>query len=141
MRTRSAGLLVLALVLVATVPSAAHAQKKSRDLITRDEVLKSAQVNDNLYVAIKALRPNFLEAPRGVRSLGGSGMGELAIYVDRIRQPGLDALYAMQANTIEEVRYLDPTRSQNEYGITANAGAIVVKLYKGEKADSAKKPQ
>ena len=135
------GAIMLAMVAVTAVPSVAQAQKRSRELITREEILKSGAAGGDLYAAIKSLRPNFLEGPRGVRSFGGSGMSPLAVYVDKIRQSGVDALLQIQANTIQEARYLAPSQSQNEYGITANGGAIVIKLYKGDKPDSAaKKP-
>jgi hypothetical protein len=121
--------LVLAAAALAAVPGTAHAQKKSRDIITREEILKSAQANGDLMTAIKALRPHFLEVPRGTRSIGGTGMAPIAIYVDKIRQPDGDVLSQMMANSVAEVRYLDPSRSQNEYGITANGGALVIRKY------------
>jgi hypothetical protein len=124
---RSLALLVVAALIVG--PSAALAQKKSRDVITREEILKSAQKDGDLYTAIKMMRPHMLDTPRGVRSLGGSGTNIIAIYIDKIRQPGPDVLLQMPANTVAEVRYLDPSRSQNEFGITANGGAIIVKRY------------
>src|SRR5690349_24323784 len=99
---------------IAVVPASAHAQKKSRDLITREEILKSAQKDADLYTAIKALRPHMVETPRGLRSLGGTGVAEIAIYIDKIRQPGGEVLQRMMAKDVAEVKYLDPTRSQNE---------------------------
>ena len=127
MTTRSAALLVVAAV--AIMPGLGHAQKKSRDVITREEILKSGQANGDLMTAIKVLRPHFLEAPRGTRSISGTGMAPIAIYVDKVRQPGGDVLLQMMANAVADVRYLDPSRSQNEYGITANGGAIVIRKY------------
>jgi hypothetical protein len=112
-------------------PSAALAQKKSRDVITREEILKSAQKDGDLFTAIKMMRPHMLETPRGTRSLGGSYTRVVAVYLDKIRQPGPEVLGEMPANTIAEVRYLDPSRAQNEYGITANGGAIIIKRYVG----------
>lgn len=121
---------VLAGLAAAMTPEEGLAQKKQRDVITREEILKSARAEADLYDAIKVLRPHFLEPPRGTRSLGGTFTAGLAVYVDRIRQTGVDALPMIMANTVQEVRYLDPTRSQNEYGITANGGAIVVTRHK-----------
>ena len=133
METRMAGLVALvAIAAVAFAPSGALAQKKQRDVIARDEILKSAQKDVDLYAAIQVLRPHFLRAPRGTRSLGGSYTSSLAVYIDKIRQPELDVLQQLKANTVAEVRYLDPSRSQNEYGITANGGAIIITLFKGQ---------
>lgn len=139
MRLSGVALLVTGTVL-AIAPSRSLAQKKQRDLITREEILKSSQADQDLYMAIKALRPRFLEMPRGTRSLGGTGTAGLAVYMDKLRQTGVDALRQIMANTVEEVRYLDPARSQNEYGVTANGGAIVIKLYKGKPTDPLRTP-
>lgn len=124
-----------------TLPAGVQAQKKQRDLITREEIQKSAQVDGDLYSAIRALRPQFLEPPRGSRTLGNSSMAPLAVYVGKVRQSGMDALQSIMANTVAEVRYLDPARSENEFGITSNGGALIIKLYVAPTpADSAKKP-
>ncbi len=122
---------VVALVVAALLAdtSAALAQKKSRDVITRAEILKSAQRDGDLFTAIKAMRPHMFEKPRGNRSLSGSYTDLLAIYIDKIRQPGPDALSQLPANTVVEVRYMDPNQAQNEFGVTANGGAIIVKRY------------
>lgn len=126
----------LAALFTGVAPSAAAAQKKSRDVILRDEILKSSQRDADLFNAIKVLRPHMLEAPRGMRSMGGTVTSILAVYVDKIRQPGPDVLQQLMARDVAEVRYLDPNRSQNEYGITANGGAIVIKKFIGGAADS-----
>src|SRR5947209_3929012 len=64
-------LLVLGLGIAALPlgPLAANAQKKQRDLITREEILASAKKDQDLFAAIKSLRPRFLDPPRGVHSL------------------------------------------------------------------------
>jgi len=125
--TRAATL--VGLLAIAVAPRDVVAQKRQRDLITRAEILKTMQVDQDLFVAIKALRPQYLVPPRGLRTLGGAPMGEVAVYIDRIRQPGVETLRSIVAHTVLEVRYLDPTQSQNEFGITANAGAIVIKRF------------
>jgi hypothetical protein len=108
------------------------AQKRQRDRITREEILASPHRDLDLYQVIRSLRPQFLEPRPGVRSLGGAyGAVPLAVYIDGVRETGVAALRSLLATRIEEVRYLDPTRSENEYGPRASGGALVVKLYKG----------
>ena len=119
--------LALAVGMLAAAPGTAQAQKKSRDVITQEEIDKSGQKDQDLIAAIRSLRPHFFEAPRGVRSFGGGAINPVVVYVDGIRQTGLDALQTLMAKDVREVRYLDPSRSQSEYGINANGGAIVVK--------------
>jgi hypothetical protein len=121
--------LVLAMFAAAwtAVPDTAFAQKKSRDLITQEEIEKSGQKDQDIIAAIRSLRPHFLEGPRGTRTLGSGMIYPLVVVVDGRRQTGLDDLVTMMAKDVKEVRYLDPTRSQNEFGVNANGGAIVVK--------------
>jgi hypothetical protein len=124
MRLGSALLVVGALI--AGTPGDAFAQKKQRDLLTIEEIEKSGQRDLDLLQAIKALRPNFLEMPRGQRTMGGGAIMPIMVVVDG-RRGEEEALSQMRAIDVKEVRYLDPSKAQNEYGINANSGAIVVK--------------
>lgn len=128
-------LLIAGAVITAT-PADAFAQKKSRDLITAEEIEKSGQKDLDALSAIKALRPHFLEMPRGQRSMGNSYYYPITVVIDG-RRGDADALTQLRAIDIKEVRYLDANKSQNEYGTNANSGAIVVRtvsaLKKGEK--------
>ena len=126
--------------LLAVTPTDAFAQKKSRELITNEEIAASGQRDLDMLSAIKALRPNFLEMPRGVRTLGGTGMYPILVVVDG-RRGDFDALTQLRAIDAKEIRYLDPNKSQNEYGITANSGAIVVKLMSAKDRENVKPPK
>jgi len=50
------------------------------------------------------------------------------VYIDARRAGGLDVLRSLTASTVEEVRYLGPTQSQNEYGPRATLFTLVVRL-------------
>jgi hypothetical protein len=128
-------MLVVAGGWLALTPSESVAQKRQRDRITREEILSSPHRDQDLYQVIRGLRPHFLEPPPGVRTLGGAyGPTAVAVYVDGVRETDVGALRMLTAIHVEEVRYLDPTRSENEFGPRANGGAITVKLYKPPKA-------
>jgi hypothetical protein len=131
-RSRLVFALSFASVLVALAPHSADAQKRQRDRITREEIESSPHKNLDAFQLIRNLRPHFLEAPKGVRSFGNSTTPYLPIvlYVDGRKDTGLDALRVMDPNTIEEIRYLEPTRAENEFGPQAANGAVVVKLRK-----------
>ena len=123
------------LVLIAVVAAAtavavepAAAQKRQRDLIKHEEIITSPQKEADLWAAIRALRPQFLEPPKGTRSISGTFIHPLVVYFGNVRQPGVDALRNIMAYDAEEVRYLDPSQAENRFGILANGGAIVVKL-------------
>lgn len=135
--------LVVVGALIAVTPAAAFAQKKQRDVITNEEIAASGQRDLDLLQAIKGLRPHFLELPRGPRTLGGGAIMPIVVVVDGRRGEG-DALSQLRAIDAKEVRYLDPTKSQNEYGISANSGAIVVKTMSAkdkEKTKDKEKPK
>lgn len=127
------GALVIAGVILATNPANALAQKRNRDLITRDEIMNSAQREQDLWQAVRSLRPHFLAPPRGVRTMGNAPPGETIVVVDGKRDSGLDALKMIMAADVDEVRYLDPSRSQSEFGTFATGGAVVVKIRKADK--------
>ena len=131
----SAGLLSLK-------PATAHAQqKKSRDLITREEIESSPQKDQDIYAVIRSLRPHFLAPARGVRTLGNS-TSRMSLYVDGVRETDAAALKNIMASTVAEVRYLDPTQSESEFGPEANGGAVIVKRIKsaGDSATPASNP-
>jgi hypothetical protein len=148
MRARAvlAALLAVGLCL-AMSPAVSAAQdkkrKSQRDLVTRDEIMESAQREHDLYSALRSLRPRFLQPPTGIRSLGNSMQAATAVILDGKPMGDLETLRTITASTVEEVRYLEPSKAGTEYGNVANGGAVVVKLYKAPKvtkepADSAK---
>lgn len=122
---------------LALTPSESAAQKRQRDRISREEIVSAPHRDLDLYQVIRSLRPHFLEPPPGVRTLGGAyGPAPVAVYVDGARETGIDALRTITASRVDEVRYLDPTRSENEFGPRASGGAVTVRLYRGPKAPS-----
>jgi hypothetical protein len=129
-RMRLVFALLFTSVLVVLVPDSALAQKRQRDRITREEIENSPHKNLDAFQLIRNLRPHFLEPPKGVRSFGNSNSPyvPIALYVDGRRDTGVDALRVMDPLTIEEIRYLEPTRAENEFGTNAANGAVVVKL-------------
>lgn len=101
-----------------------------RDVITRSELLNSAQSELDLYQAIRSLRPHFLLPPPGVRPAAEAST--IVVYVDGIRQAGVATLRSIGSYRVEEVRYLGPNESRNALGAAASGGAVMVKLHKGE---------
>jgi hypothetical protein len=141
--------IVLALLfsVISLLPASASAQKRQRDRITREEIEASPHKHLDAFQLIRNMRPHFLEPPKGVRSFGGSNapFTPIAVYVDGRRDTGIDALKTMDPLTFEEVRYLDPTRAENEFGTMAANGAVVVKLRKvrppSSTADTSRPPR
>lgn len=118
---------LVAASLIALAPQAAEAQKKQRDVIAREEIEQLTPNDIDLLSALKRIRPHFVEAPRGTRTMGGGMMNPILVVIGN-RRGDSQLLETLPARDVREVRYLDPSRAQNEYGIRANGGAIVVKL-------------
>jgi hypothetical protein len=114
----------------ATRTSTRPVPQRERDVLTRSEIINSAQRDLDLFRAIQSLRPHFLVTAPGVRSRGSTASSATAVYVDRVRQSGLDALRTLQASGVDEVRYLGPVAAQSEFGPTASGGAVIVTLHK-----------
>lgn len=122
----------------------ANAQR-DRDLITREELVQSAQKSADLYKAIRSLRPHFLQGGRGVRSMDVGTMGrdregvmrasgtarggeptEPVIYIDGNRAGSVDILKTIETGSIAEVRYLSPTQALNDKGPGHEGGALLI---------------
>ena len=97
-----------------------------RYVLTHDEIVNSAHDGSDLYEAVQSLRPHFLQPPPGVAPGSVSHTG--TVYIDSRRAGGLEALHSLTAGTVEEVRYLGATQSQNEYGPRATLFTLVIKL-------------
>lgn len=113
-------------LLLSAVPLTAQTSK--RDLLTREEIMAPAQKDRDLLQIVRSLRPHFLSTPRGVRSMVNGPPAPVQLYVNDTHRPGLDDLRNIKPEEVEEVRYLEPSRAQDQYGITHNGGAVLVKL-------------
>jgi hypothetical protein len=128
MRTiRTFGTLTLLLAgAIMLAPPELSGQKKQRDVITREELQGSGQRDQDAYSAIRSLRPHFMAPPRGTRTMGGSAAAALVVYLDGMKAD-LQSLRTMPASDVMEVKYLEPAKAEEEYGITHSGGAILVK--------------
>lgn len=118
---------VLGVAWLGLTPRDAASQKRQRDLITREELENSAHKNQDLYQAVRSLRPHFLAPPRGNRSMGPGSAAATVLYVDGTPQGDLETLRMIPVMTVEEVRYLEPSKAQHEFGHTHSGGAVLVK--------------
>jgi hypothetical protein len=105
------------------------AQKRDRDVITREEIQASAMKTRDLYTAIRSLRPHFLAGDRRPPSMTRAVTAPV-LYIDGNRGGDLDGLRSMMANDVEEIRYLSPSAAVMQFGQGHDGGAILVKLFK-----------
>ena len=120
-----------------------EAQKRQRDVITREELVAIDRQGLDAYQAIRQLRPHFLAPPRGNRTMRGEQTTAM-LYVNGLKQGDVESLRMMMVTNVEEVRYLDPGKATEEYGMTHSTGVLLVKLVDRRKPaarpDSGAKP-
>jgi hypothetical protein len=104
-----------------------------RDVLSRDEILKSNAAQSDLLQAIRSLRPEFLAPPRSRTTGRGAPLTPLTVYVEGVRQAGAESLRNITASHVLEVRYLDPTASASQFGPNAGGGAIVVRVFQHDR--------
>src|SRR5882724_605770 len=133
-------------------------EKSNRDwkVITAEEI-QSAHVT-TAYQAIEKLHPDYLRRVSRVHSLGGGRMATgtsargaaansdaaqstneayasaeqeqrtTAVFVDGTDMGGAEELQKIQANLVDEIRYLNGADAEGKYGPRFSAGVIELKL-------------
>ncbi|MBX9927449.1 MAG: hypothetical protein K2X99_00920 [Gemmatimonadaceae bacterium] len=133
MRSWITRLFVLALA-VGTAAGAQDAPKKKkgdRNRLTTDDIAEVTSVATNAYDVVNQLRPQWLRPPVGLTAssnAGGEGGGakSIVVYIDDMRQQGLDDLRTVRFSVLAELRYLDQNRALIMRGPGHEAGAIEV---------------
>ena len=121
----AASALTIAVLACGKAPSSSPTPR-DRDVLTHEEIVSAAREASDLYETLLSLRPHFLEAPLGIQP--SSSLRGTTVYIDARRAGGVESLRSLTAGTVDEVRYLGPTQSQNEYGPRATLVTLVVKL-------------
>jgi len=117
---RAAALFVLCVVAGA---SAAEAQgRRSRNVITEDEIAKSSAAD--AYDLIRQLRPAWFSS-RGVVS-GDVYAGGIVLYLDGIKQNSLEELRSVAIERIKEARFYSASDATTKFGTGHPSGAIEI---------------
>ncbi len=123
--TAVASALVVALLACGQPPPGA-VTPRDRDVLTYDEIASSARDGSDLYEALRLLRPHFLEPPLGVQR--ASAPQGITVYINERRAGGAETLRALTAGSVDQVRYLGPTESQQKFGQTATLVTLMITL-------------
>jgi len=124
--------LVLALALAGQGAEAQAARRRGdRNKLTRIELDEAGATIVTARDAVRVLRPQWLQPPRGdIASSdfmgGGGGATEVVVYIDGVRQPDLEALVTVPAAKLVELKYLDQNRGVQMYGPGHERGVIEV---------------
>ena len=93
------------------------------DIISRSEIDTSGV--RTAYDVVRQLRPAYLW-PRWHR--GVEPKAPVAVFIDNVVSGGPEALSAIPANLIQEIRYVLPTQAVDRYGGAYVGGIIIVRL-------------
>jgi hypothetical protein len=77
------------------------------------------------YEVVEQLRPEYLRN-RGPTSVSRPTPPEAVVYLDGVRQGGLETLRRIRKQTLREIRYMDAREATTLYGTGHRAGAILV---------------
>lgn len=94
-----------------------------RNVLTDQELAASNQ--GNLYDAVRALRPTWLNRP-ATTSRSGTGSTGVILYVDNQRMGELEMMRRMSINSAASVRWLSPSEAQSKFGLDNARGVIQV---------------
>ena len=96
--------------------------RRDRNVITREEI--SGSPEHNALNLIRSLRPGMLNE-RGKTSIANLDPG-IVVFLDGQRYGDVSSLDAMEANTIEEIRYLTAAQAQSSFGTGFPQGVILI---------------
>lgn len=103
--------------------SAAEAQgRRSRNVITAEEVAKASAAD--AYDLLRGLRPAWFSS-RGVVS-GDVSAGGIVVYVDGIKQSGFEDLKSLAVERIKEARFYNASDATTRFGTGHPSGAIEI---------------
>lgn len=133
MRTFCLATLTVALAALGRPAAGQHYQK---NVLTAEEIEKGAQIT-TAYDAVARLRPLWLN-PHDVtfQSAGTVGqsvqMAKVRVYVNDFNVGDIDYLKSVDAETVQEMRFLSQNETASRFGPTDGQVAIVLTLKKAK---------
>lgn len=129
-------LTVLVLLVTACASAGSAGTSGTSDVITSEE-LRSVEGVSTAYDAIQRLRPRFLRGRTGTfgtraaadplsRSSSAGDGSQVVVYLDGVRLGGVSELRRINADAVQEIRYLNGRDATTKYGTNVGAGVIEV---------------
>lgn len=107
----------------AIASAATPGPRGSANVIVESEIAGSGA--QNALEVIQLLRPAILRPRTGVSSAQADGVA-IVIYLDGVRAGELQALTAVPANRVREIRYINATDATTRFGTGHTLGAVLV---------------
>ncbi len=108
---------------------------RNRDIITKAELQDPVNAGRTVLEVVRSLRPHFLTVRGGqaiqdttVAKMGlvDNESGKVHASIDGNKIVPLEELNPILANTVSEVRFLNPSQAMNRFGGTARSGPVIL---------------
>ena len=119
------GATVIALLGATGCASPGRAPASNHNVVTAQELSRAGDVT--LYEALAQLRPAFLRS-RGSLPGATTPAAPVQVYIGGMRMGEIDHLRQIVANSVLEVRFLEPQQAISRFGGNNTGGALVVIL-------------
>jgi hypothetical protein len=106
------------------------ANHPDRNVITQQELADPAVSGRNVLEAVRSLRPQFLSV-RGTHTLQTTSAadpetGKVHASLDGTKIVSVEELAGINANTVVEIRFLNPAQAMQRFGGAAREGPVIV---------------
>jgi hypothetical protein len=104
--------------------------QRDKNVITQEELADPAVSGRTVLEAVRALRPNFLTV-RGTHTLQATATadaeaGKVHASIDGTKIVSVEELAGINANTVVEIRFLNPAQAMQRFGGAAREGPVIV---------------
>ena len=104
--------------------------RPDRNVITQQELADPAVSGRNVLEAVRSLRPQFLSV-RGTHTLQTTSAadpetGKVHASLDGTKIVSVDELAGINANTVVEIRFLNPAQAMQRFGGAAREGPVIL---------------
>jgi hypothetical protein len=103
---------------------------RDRNVITQAELADPAVSGRNVLEAVRALRPQYLTV-RGTHTLQTTSAadpetGKVHASLDGTKIVSVEELAGINANTVVEIRFLNPAQAMQRFGGAAREGPVIL---------------
>jgi len=118
-----------------TSPQSVTSSRRDRAVITREELADPAVSGRNVLEVVRSLRPQFLTV-RGTHTLQDTATarkgvvdpeaGKVHASIDGAKIVSIEELAGINANTVVEIRFLNPAQAMQRFGGAAREGPVIL---------------
>lgn len=104
--------------------------RRDKNVITQEELADPAVSGRNVLEAVRSLRPQFLTV-RGTHTLQTTSAadpetGKVHASLDGTKIVSVEELAGINANTVVEIRFLNPSQAMQRFGGAAREGPVIL---------------